>query len=391
MSSNPARYERFIGHIRKIFPTIYTVRARPRESNQAEIQVWQVDPTTERDDLAVNLNDSGTGVGQVLAILYVAITSDAGRMIVIDEPNGFLHPGVARKLIEILKSFEQHQYIISTHSSEIISVANPSTLHLTRWTGKSCALSRMDTKEVSDTRRALMEVGARLSDVFGSDAVLWVEGPTEQECFPRIVRKFDLPIPLGTSIVAVRSTGEIGSSGPGARAMWDVYRRISTANALLPTTIAIILDREGLSQTKMDDLTKESKGLIKFLPRRAYENYLLDPVGIAAVLNKLPTFFEDPIEGAAVRTWLDMHCQERRYFAPYRPVPIDDPTWIIHINAPKLLNDLFSDLSATREVYRKMDHSIGLTDWLLENNPATFEELTRLLSCSHRLSSRTYE
>jgi AAA domain, putative AbiEii toxin, Type IV TA system len=381
MSSNPARYERFVEYVRKIFPTIYTVTATPLNATQAGIQIWQVNPATERDDLAVNLNDSGTGVGQVLAILYVAVTSDAARTIVIDEPNTFLHPGAARKLIEILKSFEQHQYIISTHSPEIMSIADPSTLHLTQWTGGACVVSRVDTKEVSDIRRALIEVGARLSDVFGSDAVLWVEGPTEQDCFPKILRKCGTSIPLGTSIVAVRSTGEIGSTHPSPRAMWEIYRRISTANALLPTTVAIILDRESRSQSEMDDLTRESGDLIKFLPRRTYENYLLDAEGITAVLNKLPTFRETVVEITALHKWLADRAEQSRYFSPYyNPVPMDDPNWAVNINAPRLLADLFSHFSETKEEYRKMEHSIGLTEWLLENKQENFEELTRFLS-----------
>jgi predicted ATPase len=313
MSSNPSRYDRFVGYVRKIFPTIFTITVTPRGNNQAGIQIWQVDPATERDDLAVDLTDSGTGVGQVLAILYVSVTSEEGRIIVIDEPNTFLHPGAAKKLIEILKSFERHQYIIATHSSEIINVADPSTLHLTKWDGKACAISRIDIKQVSDIRRTLMEVGARLSDVFGSDAVLWVEGPTEQDCFPKILRKFGVPIPHGTSVVAVLNTGEIDSTRRTARAMWELYRTISTANALLPTTIAITLDRESRRQSEMEDLTKESKGLIKFLPRRTYENYLLDPEAITAVLNELPTFRETAAEITAVRRWLACHGEEARY------------------------------------------------------------------------------
>jgi predicted ATPase len=380
MSSNPVRYERFVGYVRNIFPTIYDVRSMPRGDNQSEIRIWQVDHMTERDDLAVTLNDSGTGVGQVLAILYVSVMFDAGGTIVIDEPNTFLHPGAAKKLIEILKSFRQHQYIISTHSPEVINIADPSTLHLTQWTGKACVVSRVDVKEISDIRRALIEVGARLSDVFGSDAVLWVEGPTEQVCFPNILRKFGTSIPLGTSIIAVRSTGEIGSTRPSPRAMWEVYRRISTANALLPTTIAISLDRESRPLSEMEDLTKESGGLIKFLPRRTYENYLLDPEAITIVLNTLPTFRNTAVETKTVDKWFNDYAEQPRYFAPYNTISKSDPNWVININAPKLLADLFSALSETKEEYRKMDHSISLTDWLLVNKPQRLDSLASFLS-----------
>jgi hypothetical protein len=378
LMSNPSRYDRLIECIRLIFPSIYTIRARPR-GNQAEIQIWQVDPVTERDDLAITLNDSGTGVGQVLAILYVIITSNVGRTIVIDEPNSFLHPGASRKLMQILKSFDQHQYIISTHSPEVINVTEPSTVHLTKWDGKGCTISRLDTLEVSDIRRALMEVGARLSDLFGADAVLWVEGPTEQECFPKVLRALGILVPVGISIIALRSTGEVDSSRPSARAMWDVYRRISTANALIPAAIGISLDRETRAQTEMDDLTKESAGLIRFLPRRTYENYLLDVDAITAVLNQTSSFVATPITNTDISAWIDQHGGEPRYFSGVASVPLIDSRWRAVVNAPKLLADMFAELSETREEFRKIVHSIALTEWLLEHRREALEEVAAFL------------
>ena len=162
--------------------------------------------------------------------------------------------------------------------------------------------------------------------------------------------------------------------------MWEVYRRISTANALLPTTIAISLDRESRPLSEMEDLTKESGGLIKFLPRRTYENYLLDPEAITIVLNTLPTFRNTAVETKTVDKWFNDYAEQPRYFAPYNTISKSDPNWVININAPKLLADLFSALSETKEEYRKMDHSISLTDWLLVNKPQRLDSLASFLS-----------
>lgn len=51
----------------------------------------------------MRLAESDTGIGQVLAILYVVIMAKYNQVIIIDEPQSFLHPGAVRKLIEILK------------------------------------------------------------------------------------------------------------------------------------------------------------------------------------------------------------------------------------------------------------------------------------------------
>jgi predicted ATPase len=95
MQANHLRFARYNEHVREVFPTINQVSVF-MIGNQFEVRLWSADPATERDDLAIPLQESGTGVGQVLAILYVAMTVSSG-VIVIDEPNSFLHPGAAKK------------------------------------------------------------------------------------------------------------------------------------------------------------------------------------------------------------------------------------------------------------------------------------------------------
>jgi hypothetical protein len=172
--------------------------------------LWNIDPDTQREDLAVPLSESGTGVGQVLAILYVVFTSEYPRTIVIDEPQSFLHPGAVRKLFEILKGYPQHQYVITTHSPNAVTAADPRALFLVRKEGEECVVDQLDVSMARDQTRFLREVGASLSDVFGADNVLWVEGATEEECFPLILSKVAERQLLGTKIVGVLSTDDLG-------------------------------------------------------------------------------------------------------------------------------------------------------------------------------------
>src|SRR5207248_195727 len=114
--------------------------------------VWNHDPSTQRIDLAVPLNECGTGLGQVLAILYVVLTSDLPQTIIIDEPQTFLHPGAARALVEILKDFSHHQFIIATHSPTIVSVARPANLILVQNEGGEAVLRPIDPVAGTDLR-----------------------------------------------------------------------------------------------------------------------------------------------------------------------------------------------------------------------------------------------
>ncbi len=177
LQSNSNRFAEFNTYVNKIFPHIKWISAPSGPtSNDVQILVSSIDPSLDREDLAVPLSESGTGIGQVLAILYVVITAKHPKIIIIDEPQSFLHPGAARKLIEILKKYPQHQFIITTHSPEIAVVANPKTFLLLRKDGFETSIERMDISVAQNLRVFLSEIGARLSDVFGADNILWVEG-----------------------------------------------------------------------------------------------------------------------------------------------------------------------------------------------------------------------
>jgi len=189
-SGNPVRFRRFNEHVSIIFPEIKGITVPPGPTgDQVQILVWSIDPNTEREDLAIPLSESGTGIGQVLAMLYVLLTAEYPRTIIIDEPQSFLNPGAVRKLLEILKQYSQHQFIITTHSPEIVSLVNPQTLFLLRKVEAETMITQLDSAEAQDQKLLLSEVGARLSDVFGADNILWVEGATEEVSFPLIVEK----------------------------------------------------------------------------------------------------------------------------------------------------------------------------------------------------------
>ncbi len=77
LSTNPSSWGRFMEHVRAVLPQLRAVTFSPSERQAGAVRalLWDIDPDTERDDLAVSLSESGTGVGQVLAILYVAFAS----------------------------------------------------------------------------------------------------------------------------------------------------------------------------------------------------------------------------------------------------------------------------------------------------------------------------
>lgn len=102
LQSNERKFTRLNQHIHDIFPDIGKIGVPSGPSAlQVQILVWPAsEADTDREDLAIPLIHSGTGVSQVLAMLYVVLFADYPRIIIIDEPQSFLNPGAVRKLFD---------------------------------------------------------------------------------------------------------------------------------------------------------------------------------------------------------------------------------------------------------------------------------------------------
>jgi hypothetical protein len=311
-------------------------------------------------------------------MLYVVLTAEYPRTIIIDEPQSFLNPGAVRKLIEILKQYAQHQFIITTHSPEVVSVVNPQTLFLLRKVEAETMIEQLESAAAQDQKLLLSEVGARLSDVFGADNILWVEGATEEQCFPLIVEKA-LQKPLqGTKILGVVQTGDFESKH--SRLILQIYDRLSKGSGLIPPAIGFIFDREGRSQQDQQDLIRRSHDKVVFLPRRMYENYLLNPHAIAAVASQIEGFRDTSVTPEEVERWLQSnHCDRKYYDSDISEAERTGDGWMQNMHGAKILVDIFKDFSECRVEYDKVKYSMALTEWILEHAPADLAEVANMI------------
>src|SRR5262249_28530235 len=159
------------------------------------------------------------------------------------------HPGAVRKLIEVLRRYPQHQYIVATHSPTVITAAEPSTITVIKRVGGKSVFEPLDPSNTKHLQVYLAEIGSRLADVFGADNVIFVEGRTEEICFPRILEKISQKGMAGTVIRAVQQTGDLlGDRKKRAELAFDIYSQISSASSIIPPAIAFVFDKEGRSQ-----------------------------------------------------------------------------------------------------------------------------------------------
>lgn len=349
-TNNPDLFDEYNKYISQIFPFVKWVTSTRVEGGGTtgpnEVRVWAAEKGMRREDLAFPLSDCGTGIGQVLAILYVVVTSNTSRVIIIDEPNSFLHPGAAKKLIQILNRFPQHQYFISTHSPEILSAAKPATITELKYLDGHTISKAVNFEQTKDLRETLTEIGIDFSDVFFAENILWVEGPTEAAAFPLILETeqelFDVTfLPL----VNTGDFREKKQARKNAKLAFEIYQRLSGAHALVPPFVGVIFDKEEENEREIEELERISAGKAKFIPRRMFENYLIDIEAIKEILNEELQDGRN-VTAEEIEDWI----QEKKLAKDHLPdqmkgKAINDEEWLENVDAAKFLDKLFSDLS----------------------------------------------
>jgi hypothetical protein len=376
LQPNPVLYEKYVSLVREILPQVKWVSIDQIGNNRLRINIWPIDRGQMRDDLAIPLIESGTGIGQVLSILYVVFTSEYSRVLLIDEPQSFLHPGAARKLIEVLKRFPEHQYIIGTHSASVIAASDALELLLLRNNEGQTSIEIANTNDNQAVQTFLQEVGTRLSDIFGMDSVIWVEGPTEEKTFPLLLKKLNQAM-AGTAIVSIRNTGDL--EGKDKKKIFEIYNNLTGKASILPSAVAFILDSESLSDTKKNDIRKLSGGKAYFQPRRTFENYLMDTDAICEIINQIEDFTESgKITPGQINEFLTNAITKAKYWNPLH-MPKNPSLQSSGLNCALILSDMFAILSEHRVEYRKTIHSVSLFQWLLDHNQNALEELANFL------------
>jgi predicted ATPase len=115
----------------------------------------------------VNAGLLSDGTLRAIEILYNLLALKPGSLLLVEEPETAVHPGMLARLLNIIESYTQdRQLVFSTHSPEVVSRARAGQLRLVqRFEGKT-TLRRLTGDEAKRVQQYLCDEGTLGEFVF---------------------------------------------------------------------------------------------------------------------------------------------------------------------------------------------------------------------------------
>jgi predicted ATP-dependent endonuclease of OLD family len=216
-------------------------------------------------------------------------------VIVLDEPDVFLHPDLQRRLVWLLESLPA-QTITATHSSEVLVEASPGSVVWIDKTRRSSVSSPTDS-ELSDLTRSLgTQFNIRLARALRAKCVLFVEGKDAKTLrqFARAIGAPRVANERGIAIIPLQGFDNWTHIEPFA---W-------MSEALLEQSVEVfaLLDRDYRPESEcraLRDRLRKVNVYCHVWRRKELESYLLETATIARLTGAGEPWVEDALASAA--------------------------------------------------------------------------------------------
>lgn len=208
---------------------------------------------------------------QLLSHIFRAANAS---LIVVDEPEVYLHPDVQRRLLGILRDMGP-DILMATHSTEIMSEADPSEIILIDKTKRRS--ERL--KDIEGVQSALESIGSiqniTLTRLARNRKLLFFEGASDFQLVRRFARKLGLSeLAAGTGLTTVEA---------GGFSSWEKVRDLASGFETtlgVPLSVGAVFDRDYWCAEEIRDIMNQLTRHLAFAhihERKEVENYLLVP------------------------------------------------------------------------------------------------------------------
>lgn len=178
-SQNPRKFVALSDNSIGILPFVEEILA-PTRGSEATVDIRE---NGLRNN--IDLANVSFGLMQVLILAYGIVTSSAGSVILIEEPELHLHARSQRKLFELIqKEAAQKQFFLTTHCSVFTGCSNRVRTYLVTKNGGITSVKQIP--EPSELKLVKTALGHRNTDLYGDECVVFIEGDSEDVAFPII-------------------------------------------------------------------------------------------------------------------------------------------------------------------------------------------------------------
>lgn len=168
-----------------------------------------LDLRVREGDFTISATELGEGIQNALVLAILQAFEERrkqGAILLIEEPEMFLHPQMQRSLYKTIREIGQtNQVIYTTHSPHFVTVPDYDKVALVRKGSAGTYVKRSDLPTNAKRREKLLkELDPERNELFFASRLLLVEGDTEKLALPEYAKRLNLDLDrTGASIVEV--------------------------------------------------------------------------------------------------------------------------------------------------------------------------------------------
>lgn len=241
-----------------------------------------LDLRVREGDFTISATELGEGIQNALVLSILQAFEERrkqGAILLIEEPEMFLHPQMQRSLYKTLREIgKTNQVIYTTHSPHFVAVPDYHEVLLVRKDRDGTAVRRSDLPaEPARREKFIKELDPERNELFFATRLLLVEGDTEKLALPEYARHLQLDLDRqGATIVEV-----------GGKRNFLEFARI-TSSFGIPTGILYDLDssdfkdsreEEEVFNRQLDSFAKADGSFVVWHCSKNYEDELRRTLG----------------------------------------------------------------------------------------------------------------